>query len=183
MIILVYVSIQHVIGTVALIGLVVALALAYQMIVGNVEESIIKTQLSQTAEYVSMQLANVISLTDFTYGILDTTLSPVTKGLKLPETIRGKPYNLTILRSDGVYYVYVEVIGRSYLHASSPIVVKSTQRIAILTGADLELAESLLEGFDVKPRAWVSGGLPNVVVWCYKHDNVMYAGLGILEGG
>lgn len=180
---MVYVSIQHIIGTVALIGLVVSLALAYQIIVGNVEDSIVKTQLSQTAEYISMQLANVISLTDFTYGILDTTLSPVTKSLKLPETIRGRPYNLTIVRSDEEYYVYVEVVGGSYLHATSPIVVKSTQRITILTSSDLEFAESLLEGYEVKPKAWVSGGFSNVVVWCYKHDNVIYAGLGVLEGG
>lgn len=177
------VSIQHIIGTVALIGLVVSLALAYQIVTSSVESSTIKTQLSQIAEYVSMNLANVISLTDFTYGILDTSLGPVTKRLDLPQTIGGKPYNLTILRGDGGCYVYVEIIGRSDLHASSPMVVKPTQRVTILTSTDLEYAENLLRNFDVKPRAWVSGGSPNVVVWCYMGDNTVYAGLGLLEGG
>lgn len=180
---MVHISIQHIIGTVALMGLVLSLALAYQIVISSVEASVIKTQLSQTAEYVSMNLANVISLTDFTYGILDTTLSPVTKRLDLPKTIGGKPYNLTIVRSDAGCYVYVEIIGRSYLHATSLISTKSTQRVTILIVADLEYAESLLEDFEVKPRAWVSGGFPNVVIWCYKHGNTIYAGLGMLEGG
>ncbi|MEM1900591.1 MAG: hypothetical protein QW335_03840 [Candidatus Nezhaarchaeales archaeon] len=179
---MVHVSIQHVIGTVALIGLVLSLASAYHIIVSSIEGEVIKTQLSQTAEYISMSLAHVISLTDFTYGVLDTTY-PVTKHLVLPKTVSGKPYNFTILRSDGGYYVYVEVISRSDLHAKSPITVKSEQRIVILTNDDLDLAESLLEDFEVKPRPWVSGGLTNVVVWCYKSGDIIYAGLGIIEGG
>lgn len=178
-----HVSVQHIIGTVALIGLAVSIALAYQIVVGSVEESVIKTQLSQTAEYVSMSLANVISLTDFTYGIISTA-EPVTKRLDLPKMISGKPYNLTIVRRGEECYVHVEIIGRSDLYAESPIVVKSTQRIRILAGADLEEAERLLEGFDVEPRAWVTGSLSDVVVWCYKcyEDNAMYAGLGVLKG-
>jgi len=179
-----HVSIQHIIGTVALIGLAVSIALAYQIIVSSVEESVIKTQLNQTAEYISMSLTNVISLTDFTYGIISTS-EPVTKHLDLPEMIGGKPYNITIVKREEEYYVHVEIIGRSDLYAESPIIVKSTQRIRILAGVDLEIAESLLEDFDVEPRAWVIGSTLEVVVWCYKYyeDDVMYAGLGILGGG
>lgn len=176
-----HVSIQHIIGTVALIGLVVSLALAYQIIVSSVESSVIKTQLSQAAEYVSMSLANIISLTDFTYGILDTSLTPVVKRLDLPKTIGGKPYNLTIVKDDK-YYVYIEIIGKSYLHSTSPIAV-STQRVVILTGGDMEYAEDLLRGSGVSPRAWVCGGSSNAVIWCYKYNNIVYAGLGALEGG
>ncbi|MEM1998032.1 MAG: hypothetical protein QXU02_04350 [Candidatus Bathyarchaeia archaeon] len=176
----VHVSIQHIIGTVALIGLAISLALAYQIVVGYVEENAIKTQLNQIAEYVSMSITNTISLTDFTYGALSTS-EAVSKRLNLPLDLGGKPYNITIVERGGRYYVHASVVGRKDLYAESPITASSTQRIQIFTGGDLP--EGLLEGSNIEPMVWVYGGSPNMVVWCRKAGDIIYVGLGLLTGG
>ncbi|MEM2321415.1 MAG: hypothetical protein QXS79_06015 [Candidatus Bathyarchaeia archaeon] len=187
---MVHVSLQHIIGTVALIGLAVSLALAYQIVVGYVEGNVIKTQLSQIAEYTSMSITNIISLTDFVYGMLSET-EAVSKHLNLPAAINGKPYNLSILEMDGGYHVRVSIIGRNDLYAESPIALGSTQRriMVIFTGGSSSIA-----GPDIEPRAWVYGGNPNTVVWCRKvietimknnesaEVETIYAGLGIQRG-
>lgn len=186
---MVHVSIQHIIGTVALIGLTVSVALAYYIIIGYVEESVIRTQLSQVAEYTSMSITSIISLTDFAYGTLPTG-EVVSKRLNLPATISGKPYNITILSENDGYYVHVSIIGRSNLYARSPIVVSPTQkRIIIFTGG----APPII-GPNIEPRAWIYGGNPNAAVWCLKVIEIViangsstevetiYAGLGLQRG-
>lgn len=182
---MVHVSIQHIIGTVALIALTISLALAYQIVVSYVEENVIRAQLSQTAEYVSMSIAHIISLTEFTYGMLETTI-PATKLLNLPETIRGRAYNLTIVEKNGKYYVQLNIIGRSDFQSSSLIPTGSTQMIVIYVGGSLpnDLVEALNEA-NIKPKTWVYGGSPNAVLWCYKlgKGEPIYVGLGLLEGG
>lgn len=187
---MVHVSIQHIIGTVALIGLAVSVALAYQIIIGYVEGNVIRTQLSQIAEYTSMSITNMISLTDFTYGILSTG-EAISKRLNLPAAINGKPYNLTMLERNSGYHVRVSIIGRNDLYAESPIALGSTQRriVVIFTGGAPPIADS-----DIEPRAWVYGGNPNTVVWCRKvteiimennksvEVEIVYVGLGIQRG-
>lgn len=178
---MVHVSIQHIIGTAALIGLAISVALAYQIIVGYVETSVLQSQLNQTAEYVSMSMANIISLTEFTYGILST--GTVTKRLSLPADLSGKTYIIRLVNESGRYIVRVEIAGRSNLYATSPILVNSTATpILILTEETVQKFENIrLSDERVKPQTYVYGGNPNIVIWCEKIGDVIYAGLGLRE--
>ncbi|MCS7140518.1 MAG: hypothetical protein N3F04_05480 [Candidatus Nezhaarchaeota archaeon] len=176
---MVHVSIEHVIGTVALIGLVVAVALSYQITAGYLEENTIRSQLRQMAEYVSMSIANIVSLMEFTYGALSS--GTVSKSLNLPATIGGEPYNITIIEKSGGYYVHVTMIKRAHLHAESSIPVSPTRRLQVFTGE--EELQIILHDESIEPRAWVCGG-PYAVVWCQKEiDGVVYIGLGVRRGG
>lgn len=173
---MVHASVQHIIGTVALLGLILSTVLAFQMFIGFIVEDVVRTQLSQIAEYTSMCIANIVSLTDFTFGMLSTT-EAVSKRLGLPSSINGRPYNLTIIEKNEGYYVQVKIIGSS-LYAESPITVKLAQRFKVFS-EDREELLNLLEASQVEPRSWVYGGSPNVVVWCLKFDDAMYVGLGL----
>ncbi|MEM1556955.1 MAG: hypothetical protein QXD53_05525 [Candidatus Bathyarchaeia archaeon] len=172
---MVQVSTQHIIGTVALIGLAISLALAYQIVVNYIKDNVTKTLLSQTAEYVSMSISNIISLTDFTYGILKEGVS-VSKSLNLPENLGGKAYTI-MLSGTGGLHVLVEVPGRSDLYAKSPVPVNSTSNIQIVSDENFTLTEPT-----IKPQKYVYGGNPNVVVWCEYRNNTLYIGLGLKEG-
>ncbi|MEM2464187.1 MAG: hypothetical protein QXL85_01045 [Candidatus Bathyarchaeia archaeon] len=172
---MVHVSIQHIIGTVALIGLAVSVALAYQIVIGYVEENAIRAQLGQAAEYVSMNIANIVSLADFTYGMFSPQKT-VSKRLNLPAAIGRKPYKLAIVGRGGEYYVRVEVAGREDLYAESPILVSPTWRIRVFTAGGDEPSDTR-----INPQERVYGGNPNVVVWCEKMgDGTIYIGLGLL---
>ncbi|MEM2169421.1 MAG: hypothetical protein QW186_06425 [Candidatus Bathyarchaeia archaeon] len=180
---MVYASIQHIIGTAALIGLAISAALAYQITVGYIETSVLQSQLNQTAEYVSMSMANMISLTEFTYGILST--GTVIKRLSLPVDLSGKTYIIRLVKEVGRYRVRVEIDGRSDLYATSPILVNSTATsILILTDETIQEFENIrLSDESVKPKTYVYGGNPNIVIWCEKIGDVIYAGLGLREPG
>ncbi|MEM4576212.1 MAG: hypothetical protein QW701_01975 [Candidatus Nezhaarchaeales archaeon] len=172
---MVHASVQHIIGTVALLGLISSIVLAFQMFIGFIVEDTVGTQLSQIAEYTSMSIANIVSLTDFTFGMLSTT-EAVSKRLGLPASINGKPYNLTIIEKDEGYYVQVKMVG-SNLYAESPISVKLAQKFKVFSGEEELL--NVLEASQVEPKYWVYGGSQNVVVWCLKFGDVMYVGLGL----
>lgn len=187
---MVHVSIQHIIGTIALIGLALSAALAYQIIIGYIEVNVLQSQMNQTAEYVSMSIANIISLTEFTYGILPVG-GTITKRLNLPADLSGKNYIVRLVNESGKYYVYVEISGKSDLYAKSPIPVNSTTTpiimvtekmirdgsIRLLDGRFVNLSDD-----DVKPQAYIYGGNPNAVVWCEKREDVLYVGLGLRRG-
>ncbi|MBS7640654.1 MAG: hypothetical protein QXE73_03030 [Candidatus Bathyarchaeia archaeon] len=173
---MVQVSIQHIIGTIALIGLTVSLALAYQIVVEYVKDNVVRTQLSQTAEYVSMSISNMMSLMDFTYGIFKEYVT-VSKKLNLPADLSGRAYIVRLANETGNLYVLVEISGRSDLYAKSPIPVSPTSNVQIITDENFTLNDP-----SIKPKKYVYGGNPNAVVWCECRDNVFYIGLGLKEG-
>ncbi|MEM2351336.1 MAG: hypothetical protein QXT26_02905 [Thermoproteota archaeon] len=170
---MVHVSIQHIIGTVALIGLVVSLALAYQIIVVSVETSVLKTQLNQVAEYVSMCISNVMSLTDFTYGIFKEYVT-VSMNLDLPADLGGKVYVIRFVNETGGLYVLVEVPGRRDLYAKSSISVNPTSNIQVVVDENFAPSDPTVE-----PKSHIYGGNPNAIVWCEVRGDVLYIGLGL----
>lgn len=173
---MVQVSIQHIIGTAALIGLAVSLALAYQIVVSSVEISVLKSQLSQVAEYVSMSASNIISLADFTYGIFKEYVT-VSKSLNLPANLGGKIYTIKLMNDIRGLYVLIEVPGRSDLYATSAIPINPSINIQVV------IEEGVFTPSDssIKPKSLVYGGNPNVVIWCEYRDKVLYVGLGLRE--
>lgn len=169
------VSVSHIIGTAALIGLVISVALAYQIIVGYVENNVFQSQLKQTAEYVSMNIANQISLTEFTYGILST--GTVTKKLDLPKDLSGKTYVVRLISESGNYYVEAQLTQRRELTARAPIPIHSTTTPVEIIDNITKLPENGLTDSRVTVVTEVYGGDPNIVIWCERLDK-LYIGLG-----
>jgi len=174
------VAIQHIVGTAALLVLVISLAYAYQTVVTSVQIGAIRTQASQVAEYVAQSVSDIVSLTEFAYGALSS--GTVSKSLKLPTDLSGKPYLVRLESEGGSYYVVVEVSGLSNLRASSPIPLKNTTAVVrIVVDEGLELFDE-----KVRPKPYVYGGNPKAVVWCEKRleegGYVILVGLGVREG-
>ncbi len=177
---MVHVSIQHIIGTAALLVLVLSLAYAYQVVVTSVQISAIRTQMNQVAEYVAQSVSDIVSLTEFAYGALSS--GTVSKSLKLPADLSGKPYLVRLESREGGCYVVVEVSGLSDVYATSPIPLKNaTAAVWIVADGGFELSDAR-----VKPKPYVYGGNPKAVVWCEKtwlegQGYVILVGLGLRE--
>ncbi|MEM2497793.1 MAG: hypothetical protein QXR81_05420 [Candidatus Nezhaarchaeales archaeon] len=173
------VSIQHVIGTIALAALTISVALAFQVVVGYVEVNVLKTQLNQVAEYVSLNIASLVSLTEFAYGELYTWT--VTKDLNLPTDLSGKSYLVKIIEEDGVYYVQVELAVRKSLNAKSPIPLNLTRTLLyIVTDSNFTITDGT-----IKPCSEIYGGDTKALVWCEKRiingEEKLCVGLGRRE--
>ncbi len=172
------VPIAHIIGTAALIALVISITLAYQIVVDYVETNVLKAQLKQVAEYVSMNLVNLITLTEFAYGDL-STLTVMTKSLNLPEDLGGNPYRIRLINEEGNCYVQAELVIRTDLTAESPIPLNSTKTRVIIVTSEIQLPDS-----SIVPSNMVYGGNPNIIVWCWKNSSSsMCAGIGVKMGG
>jgi len=178
---MVYVSIQHIIGTAALLVLVISLAYAYQIVVTSVQIGAIRVQTSQVAEYVAQSVSDIVSLTEFAYGALKES-GTVSKSLKLPPDLSGKPYLVRLEGEGGSYYVVVEVSGMSSAYARSPIPLRDTTAVVrIVASENFNLSDAR-----VKPKPYVYGGNPKAVVWCEKawledQGYVILVGLGVRE--
>jgi len=172
------VPIEHIVGTAALIGLVISAALAYKTILGYVETSILQAQLRQIAEYISMNIVNLISLAEFAYGNA-STLTVMVKVLKLPTDLAGEAYLVRLVCEGGDCYVQVELTMRSGLSTRLPINLSSTgTRVIFITG------EVQLPDHTIKPSNAVYGGNPNAVVWCWKNgSDSTCVGIGVWMGG
>jgi len=172
------VPIAHIIGTAALIALVISVTLAYQIVVDYVETNVLKAQLKQIAEYVSMNLVNIITLTEFAYGDVSTS-TVMSKSLKLPKDISGKTYRVRLVNEGGNCYVQAELITRTDLTAKSSIPLNSAKTRVIIVTGEIQLPDD-----SITPSSVVYGGNPNIVVWCWKNSSSsMCAGIGLRTGG
>jgi hypothetical protein len=164
------VPLKHVIGTLGLLGLVLAVGLSYQIIVSFVEANVMQTQLSQITENVSLNLVEIISLVDFgnfsRIGYL-----PMIKTIDLPADLGGKAYLIRLLpakendQSEG-YYVQAEFVTGKELVARAPIPVNSTSTklIVVTSEGTLTVGQGTL-----KYSGTIYAGNSNTVVWGYKN--------------
>lgn len=172
---MVEVSIQHILGTVALIGLVISATLAYQVVVGYVETNILKSQLKQVAEYVSLNIVSLVNLVEFAYGELST--ETVTKDLNLPVDLGGKSYLVRIVKEGDAWCVEAALATRADLNAKSPIPLSSTRALVRFI-TDPSSADGPSDE-NVAVAAELYGGDPKALIWCEnKYGEYLCVGLG-----
>lgn len=158
------VPIQHIIGTVALIGLLICVSLAYNIITESMQTEVRKQQLQQVAENVALNLVEVITLDHFSNSI-----GNVTRTLDLPLELAGKTYVVQIFNDTSKpnsCFVKVYLATMPYVNATSPIPLNATQsQIALETDST------------------IYGGAKNIV-WASKGSGIIRAGLATkVRGG
>jgi|YelNatPaOPRAMG01_1025707.scaffolds.fasta_scaffold20622_4 hypothetical protein len=175
-----HVPLQHVVGTVALIGLVLAVGLAYNIITSYVEANVTRAQLSQIAENVSMNLVEIISLTDFESPLTNETMM---KNVNLPADIGGKAYVIKLVdagtQASG-YYVQAELVTRPDLNARAMVPINSTNKVTLQTSGTGTLNVRRGDGGRVTYAGTVYAGNTNIVVWGWKRSaDSTWAGIGL----
>lgn len=167
------VIIKHVIGTFALIGLVITVGLAYTTTASYVELEAAKVQLKQIAEHVSLNLIEVISLVSFA-----NYPNKQIKGIDLPTDIGGKAYAVKLMIKEDKCYVRAELAtGTAY--AESLIPINSNESIRFLTEIEF------IQGEHGKIYSGIVHGGNNAFVWAelIRPGEGLVAGLGWMKTG
>ncbi len=148
------VPIKHIIGTIALIGLVIAASLAYATITSYIETDVRRQQLKQIAEHVALNLVEIVNLVNFENLFVDEN---VTKSLSLPLDLGGHAYLIHLVDEtdqSGGYYVDAYLLTRGDISAQSPIPLTTNQSHLVISCSET-----------------VYGGTANIVVWGRKYVN------------
>ncbi|MEM0253075.1 MAG: hypothetical protein QXK78_00705 [Candidatus Bathyarchaeia archaeon] len=163
------VILKHIIGTLALIGLVITVGLAYTTTASYVEMEVAKVQLKQIAEHVSLNLIEVISLVSFA-----NYPSRQIKGIDLPTDIGGKAYMVKLMVKEGKCYVRAE-LATEVTYTESLIPIKPDEDIKFLTEVEFIQGENgeIYSGI-------IYGGNSNTFVWAelMRPNGEIIAGLG-----
>lgn len=176
------VPLKHVIGTVALIGLVIAVGLSYAIVTSYIEAEVTRKQLEQIAENVSLNIVEIVNMVDFANFL---TKNAMMKILELPSDLGGKAYMIKLadekMQGKG-YCVYAQLVTRPDISARSPLPINSTQtRLIVMTeNEDVRILPVKGETNMIYCSPTVYGGNNNIVVWGWKPDaDTTWAGIGL----
>ncbi|MEM2905544.1 MAG: hypothetical protein QW587_07405, partial [Candidatus Bathyarchaeia archaeon] len=136
------VSVTHVVGTVALLSMLVAVGFAFSIISAVIEADLTRQQLADIAEYVSLNLGEMITLVDASnyQGVA------MTKVIQLPENIGGKVYLIRLVNDTVAQGCYVEASLRTRpdIVAKSPIPLKTSG-----SGVEIATEVTLSDGIHI----------------------------------
>jgi len=171
------VPLTNVIGTIALIGLVITSALAYSIVTSYIETNVLKQQLNQIAEYVALNLVEIVNLVNFANFLNNGTMMKI---LKLPSDL---PYLVKLVNethSGRGYYVQTQLVERSDITGSALIPSNATETGTIFV-IDSSGTLNIVKGDagSIRYCNTVYSGAQNIVVWGWKKaDNTTWAGIG-----
>jgi|YelNatPaOPRAMG01_1025707.scaffolds.fasta_scaffold38095_3 hypothetical protein len=114
---MVEVSLQHIIGTVALVGLVVSACLFYSVFTSFVQADNRKNQLKQISESMASNIEEMINLAKFSKYNLNYSV----KLIDLPNSVGGEPYEIQLLNDSAQ-----GILVHSFLAAQPSISADST---------------------------------------------------------
>jgi len=175
------VPISHVIGTVALIFLTFSASFSFSMIASQIEANMLKQQLREIGEYISLNLIEVVTLINLAQYLNNFTMFKV---LKLPLDVGGKAYVIKLINETGRgHYVYLYLLTSQEVAASSPVPLNTTgTQVMLVTDPD-NGGTLLVRGGRVIYSGIVYGGRENIVVWGWRKDNeTTLAGIGVWRG-
>jgi hypothetical protein len=179
-----HVPIQHIIGTVALIGLVISAGLAFSVVSSFITEDIIEQQLEQVSDVVALNLEEVVNLINFANsGEMYQRNNTLTKALDLPLEVGNKAYTVTLTRTaDGGYNVVSSLVSQNTTSATSMIPVNSTtSSLQIITYSMAMIYDGEQENWAVTSKSTIYGGNNNIVVWAWKPNATTYFGIGTIS--
>ena len=174
------VSIQHLIGTVALIGLVISAGLFYTIFTSFVQDDNRKKELGQISENVALNMEEMINLIKFSQFYPNCTA----KIIDLPTDVGGRTYKIQLKDINQTFQV------NAYL-ATQPT-VSTTSTIPYNSGdIRLETTETVYSLYNVgvdNLTIACSGtiyGKPQTVIWVYPDSSStgnFTIGIGWVEG-
>jgi hypothetical protein len=114
---MVEVTLQHIIGTVALIGLVISAGLFYTIFTSFVQDDNRKKELGQISENVALNLEEMINLIKFSKYSSDYMI----KIIDLPTDVGGRSYQIQLVNDTNRLYVHTFLTTQQTVSADSTI--------------------------------------------------------------
>jgi hypothetical protein len=172
---MVSVTISHVIGTVALIGLFITAGMSYQIHFANLSEEAGVAQLQSITDYVSTAIMDIYSIGSSVEG--DQHL---VKTLEIPGQVAQSSYNVSLIRvttisGEQTFSVLARLTWKPTIYAESELPFNGMDGLRLYNG-------TLPLGFhatSVQPRTFVLSGASTVVVWYDRAVSSVTLGLGV----
>lgn len=111
------ISIQHIIGTVTLIGLVISTGLFYTVFTSFIQDDNRKKVLGQISENVALNLEEMINLVKFSKYSSDYLI----RIIDLPTDVGGRAYKIQLVNDSNRLYVHTFLATQPTLNANSTI--------------------------------------------------------------
>jgi len=171
--------IPHVLGTIALISIFLAMEAYYDGFYAKLSEEAYEAQMRQVAEHIASNFIDLVVIAQVAEGEVF-----LVKGLDIPRFLGGKPYNITLLEMErsGVYLISI-ILSRERADIYSAVELPwTTDAVSIYSGQDVTspynmTLASRLESDDDQ------GGALIIVAWCWRSGDSLIIGLGLMEGG
>jgi len=172
--------IPHVLGTIALISIFLAVEAYYDGFYAKLSEEAYEAQLKQVAEYVASNFIDLVVVAQVAEGEVF-----MVKRLDIPRFIGGKPYNITlseIQRRGDVSLVSV-ILSRERADLYSAVDLPWTaDAVSIYSDQVIDTPYNMtltsrLESVDDQ------GGVLTIVAWCWRSGDSIVIGLGLMEEG
>jgi hypothetical protein len=179
---MVEVTLQHIIGTVALIGLVISAGLFYTIFTSFVQDGNIKKQLGQISENVALNMEEMLNLIKFSQFYPNCTA----KIIDLPTDVGGRTYKIQLNDTNQGFQVSAFLATQPTVSATSTIPCNSGD-----IHLRLETTETVYSLHNVGADNLTiacSGtiyGKPQTVIWAYPDSNLtgnFTIGIGWVEG-
>lgn len=157
------IPIQHIIGTAALISLVISASLVYYIFTSAAETDIKKQQLSQITENTALNLAEMINLVTFA----NYTYEPMIRIMHLPVDLSGSTYTIELVNetSQGKgYLIRANLTSNQHITASSFLPSNSVENLRIYTDSTTRQMTAGIQGTTIICSNVVYGK-SGIVVW------------------
>jgi len=173
---MVSVTVAHVIGTVALIGLFISAGMGYSVHFADMREQASAAQLQGIADYVSDVILDIYSIGSSGEG--DQLL---VKTLSIPSQVSQSSYNLSLVQvfispSEIAFVVLVRLTWNPSVYAESLLPWSGLEgKLSLFNG-------TLPQGFQstiLQPKLFVLSGVSVPAVWYFKSGPKIILGLGL----
>jgi len=146
-------SVSHVIGTMALISIMILVGVAFSAVGSNSRGEAIESQLGDVAEYVASETMSLLSMLNMTQN---TTLI---KNVSIPVSVGGQGYTIRFETESGYWEVTarLDAMPQSQRKANLPWKSVGQGSITIVTSGNIAGGEA---------REFLYSGASNPIVWC-----------------
>ena len=160
-----HVPIQHVIGTVALIALVITATLSFSIVSSDIEADVQEQQLRQISEKIASNIVELINIAKFSIF----NYEPLMRTMDLPTDVGGATYTVQLVDGTGEgkgYYVKANLVTNQHIAAESSIPLNYTGTTQI-TLQNQPATEQIPIGLHQTPinSNNIIYGKPGSVVW------------------
>jgi len=169
---MVSVTISHVIGTITLIVVFIAVTMFYTISYFSLQTETLAQQLQEAADYVSANLVDLVSLC-----FISPTDQILIKGLEMPENVGTNLYSVTISEKTNPITQEKLLMVRAFFNSRPSIYRESLlpwSTVKIWNGTEIP---------SLQPSLSISSGTSNVVAWALKCGEEITVGLGVMSAG
>lgn len=152
----------HTIGTLALLGMLIAVSVSFLMVTSSLQVEVTKEQLSALGEYIALHIVEMATLVDTSNLNKNDTEKIMIWNISLPPDIQGKIYaiDLVSLQTSNSYFVRLFMLTRPDIKVEVPIpLTYVSQRIVLST--------SLLPSLNPTDRLYSGEGF-SFAIWGYR---------------